>query len=375
MRQTKNWIPTACGLTAIVLAFIVDFQIKPILDISIYIAYFLTISAFIYVGLASSIKLNHGRIAIFVGVLSALFTIIPPHTVVAPILLVVWVAVLPMYFNRKNSWLSLLLINFMFFIIIALTRENIGNAINALSFVGFQVFAMYSSLGRIASEQQNQELELTHMQLKMTQNLLQEQSKYAERLRIARDIHDGIGQKLTGLILNLEYSRYKQPENLSEYLIQLKNNTSEILNDLRQTVSQMRVTDTINVNESLEALIDSINGITLIKHYEIKLNSSELSGQVLFCLQEGISNALRHGKATHLNLDVVFTKEFAEIKLSDDGKIIVKRNKNNSFGNGIIGMNERLKKFDGKANLTKNLGQGYTLTLRLPLKEFAQNYD
>jgi signal transduction histidine kinase len=83
----------------------------------------------------------------------------------------------------------------------------------------------------------------------------------------------------------------------------------------------------------------------------IDVNSLTLNNQLIFCLQEAISNALRHGKASKFILNFYKDKNMITLEISDNGQgcsqIIT--------GNGLKGMQERLSEFNGKVNLKNNI--------------------
>jgi len=95
----------------------------------------------------------------------------------------------------------------------------------------------------------------------------------------------------------------------------------------------------------------------------LDINSLQLKQQLMFCLQEGVSNALRHGKA---NL-FTFTSEKIDnslmIELSDNGSAN-KAKSETSFGSGLTGMKERLIDFNGEVELLTN-EKGCTLKIHV----------
>ncbi len=94
---------------------------------------------------------------------------------------------------------------------------------------------------------------------------------------------------------------------------------------------------------------------------ELQLESTELAEQLLLCIQEGISNALRHGRATQINLSLQQQNKHITILLNDNGSGC---GENIHPGSGLLGINERLQEFNGAAALTP-LAQGARLCITL----------
>ncbi|MEI8600503.1 ATP-binding protein [Shewanella sp. PP-Sp27a-2] len=110
------------------------------------------------------------------------------------------------------------------------------------------------------------------------------------------------------------------------------------------------------------------------------LQSAELTQALLLVLQEGISNAVRHGKANQLQLSMEDSQSALVLQLSDNGVGLTRvaarnasaksgtgLNGTGQFGTGLGGMQERLQPFNGKVQLRANdSAPGCQLTLTLP---------
>ena len=105
------------------------------------------------------------------------------------------------------------------------------------------------------------------------------------------------------------------------------------------------------------------------------LQSAELTQALLLVLQEGISNAVRHGKANQLQLSMEDSQSALVLQLSDNGVGLTRVAARNAsaksgtglYGTGLSGMQERLQPFNGKVQLRANdSAPGCQLTLTLP---------
>jgi len=95
---------------------------------------------------------------------------------------------------------------------------------------------------------------------------------------------------------------------------------------------------------------------------DLQLESAQLAEQLLLCIQEGISNAVRHGQATKLKLSLEQHNESIRLLLDDNGRGCAD---NIKFGSGLPGMRERMQSFNGIVKLTPLPHQGSRLSILL----------
>lgn len=281
---------------------------------------------------------------------------------VMPILFVIWAAQLPKALPGRLWWLLLVLVNGVIITYGLLVVQTTHNFVSALVFLGFQWFAASSSAVRIRAKQASEALELMNIQLKSAQSLLAQRGKAQERLRIARDLHDGIGHKLTALSLKLEHARHTLEEPARPLLSELKNEVADILRELRHTVQHIRSGQQISLTE----IIDDIRNIlpasvTITYQGDFDLDNVELGEQLAYCIQEAVHNALRHGNATHIHIEQTHRMPLC-IVISDNGL----GTSTGQARGGLKGMSERLAPFNGEAVLKANpQGAGMQLTLTI----------
>ena len=310
------------------------------------IAYLGASAVFLLAALSVHLLPSVTRLAIACGFCIALSLITLPNVYTSPIVLVVFIALLPYVYSERVCWAILVAINAIFLSVICLAGRASEVFFTGLAFVGFQIFAMSSSLLRSRMEQQNSALEKAHLDLLMAQAQLKEQNRADERVRIARDLHDSIGQQLTGLSLRVEHARHKPPEDLSAYFTKLRQDLKATLTELRSIVSEFREFDHADIAERLQGLISDIPQVSLQSEDPIYL-PSPLNREVFHCLQEGIHNAIRHGKANQLQLAVIDEGDCYVIELRDNGQGVL----SSQLGNGLKGMEERLSCVQGSVVL------------------------
>lgn len=282
---------------------------------------------------------------------------------ITPILLVIWISLLPQCLPAKRwlwVWLGL---NTALIVYDATDGMDTRSLVTHLVFMGLQLFAASSSQIRISARQTKEELEQKHLELIATQSLLSEQSEARARLSMARDLHDSIGHKLTVLSLNLEHAIHREPENSPEFFKDLKQSVNKTLDELREIVREVRSEKASSLSEVLFKLSQAMpKGVRLSFPDVFDVATIDLRDQLAFCLREAISNALRHGRATAIDVSLQSAKPL-EIRVEDNGMLV----KHWREGSGLQGMRERLQTYQGQVTLQpRSRRQGMCLTLFIP---------
>ncbi len=191
--------------------------------------------------------------------------------------------------------------------------------------------------------------------------------KQEERQRIARDLHDTLGQKLSLIGLKSDLARrlvYKDPEQAKAELKDVQQTARTALNEVRKMVANMRgirlKDELVRVKELLKAA-----QITLVSEAEISLsNVSLLTENILsMCLKEAVTNIVKHSGATTCYLHFEQTPSETIIKVRDNG-ISGVNNEALSRGSGLIGMRERLEFVNGSLEIVAN--EGTMLIIKVP---------
>jgi PAS domain S-box-containing protein len=195
-----------------------------------------------------------------------------------------------------------------------------------------------------------------------------------ERKRIARDIHDELGQYLTGLKMRISILRM-QPDISQQQLSAQISTMLTMLNDtisvVRKLASQIRpVQLSVGINAAIESLVgDLIKETKLICSFESDCSDDEIDEAisiVLFrLLQESLTNIRRHANAKTVDIELRQNQQGYQLKISDDGTgFDTRQNKEGHFG--LLGMRERVNNLNGTMTLESILGQGTTITVSIP---------
>lgn len=294
-------------------------------------------------------------------ILVALVSLIVHQGPVAPVLLVVWAGQLPDFFSRRLAFIQVAVSALAFYTIMRLCWTDAYPVISSLIYLGFQLFALSSSFARVSERNARERVEQLNQQLQATRILLAQSSRQDERVRIARDLHDILGHQLTALNLQLEILQHKVPDELRETVQQSKGLAKELLENIRQVVRDQRNLLSLDIRQAVQALLAHIPQLEIQIEGELRLDSVQLAEQIVLCIQEGISNALRHGHATRINLMLEQQSNEIKISLDDNGRGLVAGAGN---GTGLQGMRERLSTYRGLVELSA-LAQGCRLAISL----------
>lgn len=304
-------------------------------------------------------------------ILVALSSLIVHQGPVAPVLLVVWAGQLPDFFSRRLAFIQVAISALAFYTIMLLCWTDAYPVISSLIYLGFQLFALSSSFARVSERNARERVEQLNQQLQATRILLAQSSRQEERVRIARDLHDVLGHQLTALNLQLEILQHKASDELRESVQQSKNLAKALLENIRQVVRDQRNLLSLDIRQAVQALVVHIPQVELQIQGELQLDSVQFAEQIVLCIQEGISNALRHGHATSINLTLKQQSNAIQIFLDDNGRGLIAGSNN---GTGLQGMRERLEPYGGLVELSM-LTQGCRLAISCNpnLKEIAHD--
>lgn len=237
--------------------------------------------------------------------------------------------------------------------------------IQGLIFIGFQGFTLASAVVMVREAQARRELARLHAELQSTQVLLAAREREGERLRIARELHDSLGHHLTALSLNLEAAAYTAKDTPSaEHLRRAREATRTLLSEVRETVSALRDAPP-PLRASLLALAANTPGLAVDLDIpeDLALASSEATHSLIRCVQEVLTNTLRHALATRLWIRVESTAAGGvRVVTRDDGRGAATP----TPGAGLTGMRERFTRLGGDVVWRAEAGQGWELEAWLP---------
>lgn len=200
-----------------------------------------------------------------------------------------------------------------------------------------------------------------------------DQVQESERRRIARDLHDDLGQTLTAMRYTLarleDRTRKTQVEPLVEDLTALLDGTTTTVRGFLSTL-RPRILEDLGLVAASEWLRDKVRAAGLACELEVspEFASDKLSPEielVLFrLLQEATTNTLKHAEAKTVKMELALDGERALARVSDDGRGFDAGQASTGFG--LLGLSERLKAGGGELQIESRSGSGTSVTARLP---------
>lgn len=202
-----------------------------------------------------------------------------------------------------------------------------------------------------------------------------------ERASIARDIHDHLGQMLTGMKIDLSILKKKinENQNTSEKLAQLEDELEKTIKISRRISEELRppVIDDLGLIPAIELFLDSFENRTNIKctlsaNVPENVISNKIAITLFRLVQEAMTNVARHADAVSAQISIELQNEALHLQIEDDGKgFDLNEIQNKSFG--LIGMRERIELVDGHFELLSQKNSGTKINVQIPIKNIKQD--
>jgi signal transduction histidine kinase len=239
------------------------------------------------------------------------------------------------------------------------TALTVGGA-----FLGFQMFAAATSTLAARERSAREELARANAELQATQALLAEDSRVAERLRISRDLHDMLGHHLTALSLQLEVASRLASGPAAERVAEAHAITRLLLSDVRDVVSRLRDSSRFDLASAIRSLADAATQLHV--HVDVAdgatVDDPLQAHAILRCVQEVITNAMRHAQARNLWISVQRRDDGIAFTARDDGRGVDAV----TWGNGLRGMRERFEELSGRVDFSSKPGAGFEVQAFVP---------
>jgi len=230
---------------------------------------------------------------------------------------------------------------------------------------------------QVEAELKNSQLQLKNFAAHL-QNIREE-----ERVSLAREIHDELGQIL--IALKIDLGIFKQAtfkvineanrDDISERFDQIYNLVNKTIQTTRKIMTGLRpeVLDSVGFHEAVRlATLEFSKRYLIYCNFFFTYSEIELDSQhsiALFrILQEALNNIVKHAKATEVNiwLDIIDNK--FTMKISDNGIGIDTKKQVRQDSYGLLGMKERVYLLDGKLSIISSPGNGTTILVEMPYK-------
>jgi signal transduction histidine kinase len=234
------------------------------------------------------------------------------------------------------------------------------------AYSAFCAFALLVYWIHLQEQRARRELAETNAVLLSTRALLVEGSRHGERLRISRELHDSLGHHLTALSVQLALAEKLADGRVAEPVRKARGIARESLADVRRVVSAARSFVAGDLVDALRAIAAGIPTphISVAVSDDLPEGSDESSHAVFRCVQEAITNSVKHASARHVWVELTRSREGMDVRIRDDGSGVgVLR-----LGHGLRGMQERASRVGGKVEFTSRPGQGFEVRMSLPTR-------
>jgi signal transduction histidine kinase len=283
----------------------------------------------------------------------------------APVLAIIFIADCAMMLSAPALIAVALALNIALWLIVTLSWNVSQASLVLLSYVGFQMFAALTAWYARRSEQTAKVLRETNAHLLATRSLLEESARDRERLRLARELHDVAGHKLTALKLNLAVLERNSDAGTQTSVKVVSQLATELLDDIRGVVSQIRQHDGLDMRQALEQLIAPLPSprIHLEVHADARVDSVAQADTLLRVVQEALTNIVRHSQAANAWITLERVGDEVKLSIRDDGRGEMPLRE----GFGLKGMRERLALVAGALEISRHGEGGVMLGITMPL--------
>ena len=265
------------------------------------------------------------------------------------ILLVVWIGLAAYVLPTRTALLAAVVTN----VIAYLLLRNGGHEaplVMSMLYAGFQAFAALTSHYASAAERARDNLGRVNADLLATRALLADSARDSERLRVARELHDVAGHKLTALTLNLRALAADPAFAHRREVAVAQQMAGELMGDLRNVVQQLRDSRGLDLATALRALAAPLPrpALRLAIDENVRIGDAAVADTVLRVVQEALTNSARHGAAQTLHVHLHRNGDRIMVTAEDDGRLHAPLRE----GNGLAGMRERLAAVGGTLSLS-----------------------
>lgn len=206
-----------------------------------------------------------------------------------------------------------------------------------------------------------------------------------ERKKIAMALHDDLGQRLTGLYLDIAWLKNKmthQPVRVTDKLDEITVMINETIENVKETSAFLRPSMLFELGlipaiQSHLKKFEKQSGISYSFHCEPDhfYTDDQTSLVIYRVLQESLTNIARHSSATRTEIRLQLCSDVLNMTIGDNGQGITADQLNSLSSMGIAGMRERIRAASGKIDITGDPGKGTMVSVTIPLNNTVEDED
>jgi signal transduction histidine kinase len=203
-----------------------------------------------------------------------------------------------------------------------------------------------------------------------------------ERIRISRQVHDELGQALTGLKMDLYWLTSRLPKKFRTVHEKTKAMSAHIdatIQTVRRIATELRpgILDDLGLVAAIEWQAQEFQkrtGIECVVTSDLKdpILDQDLNTAFFRIFQETLTNIIRHAQATRVEVHLQQEESTLVLEVKDNGRGISEAELNDTRSIGVLGMRERAALLQGELQISGVPGQGTTVAVRIPLARGTQ---
>ena len=200
-----------------------------------------------------------------------------------------------------------------------------------------------------------------------------------ERASLSRELHDELGQVLTGMKMDIRWIERRLPEESTSILERLRS-TITLIDDAIRSVQRISMAlrppalDDFGLSEAIKLVLTNFEKkahftCTFISTPQRIVLNREISTEVFRICQEALTNIARHAEAKNVTVLLQNTGDKLIMEVRDDGRGITKKEIMDRTSIGLTGMRERAYAIEGDLTIIGMRRKGTIVTLSVPLNE------
>jgi signal transduction histidine kinase len=203
-----------------------------------------------------------------------------------------------------------------------------------------------------------------------------------ERASLSRELHDELGQVLTGMKMDIRWIERRLPEESGSISERLRS-TITLIDDAIRSVQRISIAlrppalDDFGLSEAIKLVLTNFEKkahftCTFISTPQRIVLNRDLSTEIFRICQEALTNIARHAEAKNVAVLLKNTGDKLIMEVSDDGRGITKKEITDRTSIGLTGMRERAYAIEGDLTIVGIRRKGTIVTLSVPLKEVQE---
>jgi signal transduction histidine kinase len=238
------------------------------------------------------------------------------------ILITIWCTLLPTLVSVRTAMLTAPLWSSPLWLIYQFYWHEQYAFVSATLFFMFNIFALIMVNTATKERQAKEQATQLNRELLATQHLLSQANKQAERVRIARNIHDLLGHHLTALTINLQVASRITEGEAKQKVDTCHGLAKLLLSDVREAVSEIREKSELDLQDAVLALFENLPDLDTQIFFDPQLNITqvETAETILKCIQESLTNTLKHSSANCFSLKISRHQNMMLVAIKDNGK-------------------------------------------------------